>query len=181
VSRGIGRTQRVALLALWQTRAELEEERDAGIPLTALKRRISSDRSNARRAIRNLMERGMVEEITSEAEGERRVKLTSGGHGALTLASVFCDPGEGLTEDDVPSKPFDFDTLYRDAEDLAEQEPLGSEQPSWTTADDPDLPVSDNGRPHAGRDTPCRIAADLESSVNDNAIKRALTWLEEGL
>jgi len=187
MSRGIGRTQRLALLALWQARTEREEERDIGIPLTELKRRISSDRSNSRRAIRNLTERGMIEEITGE-EGERRLRLTSGGRGALAFASVW----EAITLNTIPSKPFDFDLILRE-----------------TRRDDLELPASDGGIPpwsggtlmeraavsecvvsdppeddeesHAGGEIPCSQAADLESPVNDTAISRALAWLEDQL
>lgn len=126
MSRGIGRTQRLALLALWQARTEREEERDIGIPLTELKRRISSDRSNSRRAIRNLIERGMVEEITGE-EGERRVRLTSGGYGALAFASVW----EDITLDTIPSKPFDFDLIFRESGPDDLEIPPCSGEPSW--------------------------------------------------
>jgi len=158
MSRGIGRTQRLALLALWQARTEREEERDIGIPLTELKRRISSDRSNARRAIRNLMERGMVEEIREE--GERRVKLTSGGCDALAFASVWGD----ITPDTIPSKPFDFDLIFREIE-----------------PDDLESPVSADGILHGAGETPWSRAADLETPVNDNTISRGLAWLEDQL
>ena len=121
MSRGVGRMQRRALLALWQTRAEREEERDTGLPLTELKHRISSDRSNSRRAIRNLVGRGMVEEIREE--GEHRVRLTGGGRGALAFASVWRD----ITLETIPSKPFDFDLLFREIEpDDLPSYPLGA-------------------------------------------------------
>jgi hypothetical protein len=146
----------------------------------------------------------MVEEIREE--GERRVKLTSGGYGALAFASVFKEPSEDFALDDIPSKPFDFDLLFREVHNPGLQHPHGSEEPSWITADDLDLPVSDSGRPHVPLETPCPYDASSESaisdnartphteeeppcegeatsesSVNDNAIRVALEHLERGL
>jgi len=201
VSRGIGRTQRLALLALWQTRTE----RDIGIPLTELKRHMGEDRSNNRRAIRNLVACGMVEE--SREGGQRRVKLTSGGWGALAFTSMW----EDITPDTIPSKPFDFDLIFRESDfatDDGGTPPCKAGHPMQRDAD-LESPVNDNGRPHAageppgeppcGLDTdlelpvsdneeshargeiPCPTAGDLEPPVTDNAIRAALEHLERGL
>ena len=68
MSRGLGGLQRRVCEAL-------EEAEGNGLPLRELRRRLGDpDRSNLRRAIRGLLERGIVEEF--ESGGELRVKLT---------------------------------------------------------------------------------------------------------
>jgi hypothetical protein len=118
VSRGIGKVQREALAALWD-RAK-SEGIAGGMPLAELKRSISSDRSNARRAIRGLVERGLVEEVAGEG-GERRAKLTGGAHLALWLASYPEDAPLALER--VPSRPLVLD--LGDDLGIAEEDTLG--------------------------------------------------------
>ncbi len=72
MSRGLGILQRRVCEALYA--ADGREP-----PLRELRRRLGDpDRSNLRRAIRGLLERGIVEEPASE--GELRVKLTYWGY-----------------------------------------------------------------------------------------------------
>jgi DNA-binding MarR family transcriptional regulator len=141
VSRGLGRTQREAMLALWHH----EEGLAAGMPLAELKRSISTDRSNARRAIRGLIERGFAVALTGEA-GERRVALTGGAHMALWLATEYRD--EALTLEKVPSRPLNLDLgddlgiVEEDALDL--DNPMSLGKPHEPSPPPPDRPVSDN-------------------------------------
>lgn len=46
---------------------------------------------------------------------------------------------------------------------------------------DLELPVNDNGMPQAAGETSWRWDTELEPPVTDNAIRTALTWLEERL
>ena len=52
-----------------------EGARDAGLPLSALRPVLGPDRSDARRVIRSLVERGDAEWTTDPETGERRLKL----------------------------------------------------------------------------------------------------------
>ncbi len=52
-----------------------EATRAEGLPLTALRPALGPDRSNGRRVIRSLFERGAVEWVTNPDTGERRLKL----------------------------------------------------------------------------------------------------------
>lgn len=72
MSKGLGPIQRRVLEVLSELPA------NEGLPVTELKARVvGSDRSNARRALRTLALRSLVEEVT--VEGERRVRLTFWG------------------------------------------------------------------------------------------------------
>jgi hypothetical protein len=164
VSRGIGNVQREVVAVLWDQAKSRGPGIAGGMPLGLLKRAVDTDRSNARRAIRGLMDRGLLEEITGE-EGERRVKLTGGAHLALWLATEYT--GAELTLERVPSRPVVLDAVY------SEVEPLHSPHESLPTPcvseAFPDPPVSDNldhpmraGTPHTG--PPRR----RERAVSDN-------------
>jgi DNA-binding MarR family transcriptional regulator len=150
VSRGIGKVQREALAALWD-RAK-SEGIAGGMPLAELKRCIGADRSNSRRAIRGLIERGLVVEVTAE-EGERRVALTGGAHMALWLATEYKD--EALTIERVPSRPLVLD--LGDDLGLVEEDTLGLDNlmslgiPHEPSPPPPDRPVSDNVPSNRGR------------------------------
>ena len=72
MSRGHGRIQRRVVELL----SADERARDAGLPLSALRPVLGPDRSNARRAIRSLIQRGDCEWTTDPETGERRLKLT---------------------------------------------------------------------------------------------------------
>lgn len=133
MSRGIGRTQREAMICLWLA----EEGCTTGMRVAEFKRYISTDRSNARRAIRGLIDRGFVEEITGE-EGERRVRLTGGGHLALWLAAY---PDQPLDLSDVPSRPLDLDVIDHDA---TFGDPHGWRETSWINADVSESAISDH-------------------------------------
>ncbi len=52
-----------------------EESRAEGLPLAALRPALGPDRSNGRRVIRSLIQRGAAEWVTDPDTGERRVKL----------------------------------------------------------------------------------------------------------
>src|SRR5215218_2566035 len=150
MSRGIGRTQREAMLAL----RDHEDGAAAGVPLTELKRAISSDRSNARRALRGLIERGLLEEVTDE-EGVRRVKLAGGAHLALWLAAY---PDGQLTIDTVPSRPLDLD-LGDDLDLEDDDTPLSLWQPHVSSPPPPDRGVNDNAPSTPERGDPTRTGA----------------------
>jgi hypothetical protein len=143
VSRGIGIAQRRAMLALWD-RAELEYL-GVGAPLAELKRSISADRSNARRAIRGLVERGLAVEVTDD-EGARRIKLTGGAYLACWLAQYGDAP---LTLERVPGRPLVLD--LSDDLGLVEEDTLGLDNPM------------DLGTPHGAPPPPS------DRPVNDNA------------
>ena len=66
MSRGLGLLQRRAVLFLWRSDGH-------HAPLSEVKRAMGVERANSRRAIRALVERGMV------AAPEGQVSLTSGG------------------------------------------------------------------------------------------------------
>jgi hypothetical protein len=146
VSRGIGKNQRKGVLAL----CNHDEGIAAGMPLAELKRSISADRSNARRALRGLIERGLAVEVTGE--GERRVKLTGGAHMALWLATEYRD--EPLTLEGVPSRPLvldlgdDLGIVEEDTLDLDNLMDLG--YPHESSPPPPDRPVSDNASSSRG-------------------------------
>lgn len=53
-----------------------EDARAEGLPLAVLRPALGPDRSNGRRVLRSLFERGAVEWVTDPDTGERRVKLT---------------------------------------------------------------------------------------------------------
>jgi hypothetical protein len=140
MSRGLGRTQRAAVRLLWRH----PDEAAGGVPLAELKRTISTDRSNARRAIRGLVDRGLLE--VGDEEGVRRVKLTGGGQLACVLAAL---PDDQSTLRYVPSKPLDLDLLY-------DEDPHGCVDTSWmdAAAHDPavgDPEATDNERGHPMR------------------------------
>lgn len=163
MSRGIGTTQRKAILALCDQAKPEGIAKGPGIRLTDLKRAIGTDRSNARRAIRGLADRGLVKEVVGE-EGERRVKLTSGARLALVLAGIEDKP---LALSDVPSRPFDLDAVYDQVDALLD--PHGSAEPSWINADLDEPAVSDpagypmqTGIPHA------KPPRRRERAVSDN-------------
>jgi len=120
------------VIALWNH----AEGVAGGVPLAELKRSISTDRSNARRAIRGLIGRGFAVEVTGD-EGERRVALTGGAHMALWLATEYKD--EPLTLEKVPGRPLNLDL----GDDLALEDPLGSAEPSWISTPVSDPAVSD--------------------------------------
>ncbi len=77
--RALGETQMRALGAL----QESSEPRESGLPVTVVKGIVGADRSNARRAIRTLLMRGLIEE---SADG-RRIRLTLLGAFARSLSS----------------------------------------------------------------------------------------------
>ncbi len=77
MSRGLGGLQRRVCEVLY-------DADDHEPPLRELRRRLGDpDRSNLRRAIRGLLERGIVEEF--ESEGKLRVKLTCWGYVAAAV------------------------------------------------------------------------------------------------
>jgi hypothetical protein len=142
VSRGAGRAQRRALHALWND----EGRRAAGMPLAEVRRAIGADRSNARRAIRGLVERGLIVEVTDD-EGVRRVKLTGGALLAFVVAQRGAEP---LTPERVPGRPLNLDREPLDGNPLSLGIPLESSPAA------PDRPVSahddepmQGGVPHA--------------------------------
>ncbi len=53
-----------------------EDARAEGLPLAALRPALGPDRSNGRRVLRSLFERGAVEWVLDPCTGERRLKLT---------------------------------------------------------------------------------------------------------
>ena len=67
-NRALGETQMRVLGAL----QESSEPRENGLPVTVVKGIIGADRSNARRAIKTLLMRGLIE----ETEDGRRIRLT---------------------------------------------------------------------------------------------------------
>ena len=78
-NRPLGETQRRVLGAL----QESSEPKESGLPVTAVKELVGADRSNARRAIRTLLMRGLIE----ESEDGRRIRLTFLGTFARALWS----------------------------------------------------------------------------------------------
>ncbi len=62
---------------------ESSEPKESGLPVTAVKELVGADRSNARRAIRTLLMRGLIE----ESEDGRRIRLTFLGTFARALWS----------------------------------------------------------------------------------------------
>lgn len=52
-----------------------EESRAEGLPLAVLRPALGPDRSNGRRVLRSLFERGAVEWVTDPETGEPRVRL----------------------------------------------------------------------------------------------------------
>lgn len=192
MSRGIGRIQRSALLYLWQRPQGAAE----GMPLAELKRSISPDRANARRAIRGLIERGMVEEVASvpEEDAPRRVALTSGANLAFTLAEHLDGT---LTEREVPGRPLDlsYDADEDDLTAIVEPDvptelgiPHGSLETSWISAVTSESAVSDNAprssrnrKPHANEETPCQRRESPHVDISDltrKAVERVLARLE---
>jgi hypothetical protein len=152
MSRGIGKNQRKAMIVLWHH----DEGIAAGVPLADLKRHTSKDRSNARRSIRGLVARQLAEEVRDDA-GERRVRLTGGGHLACWLAS-YAD--EELAVGRVPSRPLKLD--LGDDLGIDDDTPMDVGYPHGAPPQLSDWPVSDNaprmpergdpmqmGRPHA--------------------------------
>ena len=83
MSRGIGRLQ-------WRVVHTVcdHQEGKSGLTITDLNRRLGSDRSNNRRAVRGLVRRGMAVEGLGE-EGERRVLLTEE---ALLISALLRTP-----------------------------------------------------------------------------------------
>jgi DNA-binding MarR family transcriptional regulator len=77
--RPLGETQRRVLAAL----QESTEPQESGLPVTVVKGLVGADRSNARRAIRTLLMRGLIE----ESEDGRRIRLTFLGAFAEALSS----------------------------------------------------------------------------------------------
>lgn len=170
MSRGIGRMQREAVVLLYR-------EGEGGIPLAELRRAISADRSNARRAIRGLIARGFAVEVTG-VYGERRVALTGGAHMALWLAAEYRD--KPLTPQRVPGRPLALD--FGDDPGIVEEDTLDLDNlmdlgiPHGASPPPPDRPVSDNAPSSRGRgdamqagishaSTPCTS----DRGVNDNA------------
>lgn len=177
------------MLVLWDHEEGVAEGVAGGFPLAEFKRYISTDRSNARRAIRGLIDRGLVAETTDE-EGVRRVALTGGGHLACWLASY---PDDWLALGAVPSRPLNLE--------LDDENPLGSREPSWSNAAASESPLSDNGpsdpdredpmqggKPHAnpGR-SPDRPVSDNDERIGSTMLemvakmaRRRLEELDEG-
>ena len=62
---------------LFEHCAPIPCQEQPGIPVEDLKVLVGGDRSNLRRAVRTLKERGLVEELATG--GRRRVRLTSAG------------------------------------------------------------------------------------------------------
>ena len=196
MSRGLGILQRRAMLYLWRARPSGRAK------VREVKRVMGPDRANNRRAIRSLMDRGLLEE--REEDGTRLVVLTRGAVGALTLAAVFADGGE-LSEERVPSAPFDLDAvlagLGEDDHDYGivlppgdnARSPHGPEMPSWFRGPSGGPRLSDNlsahsGRPHGKQVTPCKGEASFDLPISDNdpprqpsAMQRVLDALTEGL
>jgi DNA-binding MarR family transcriptional regulator len=110
VSRGVGNAQRRAILYLYDRGEEY------GVPLGELKRHIGTDRSNARRTLRTLTARNLIEEVREE-DGERRVKLTSGAHFSIALTEILEERPPALG--DVPSRPMDLDFVFGDPEPVS--------------------------------------------------------------
>lgn len=71
MSRGHGRAQRALVDRLVADDAALKE----GLPLSALRSVLPSDRSNRRRTILTLIQRGDVEVLTDPETGERRLRM----------------------------------------------------------------------------------------------------------
>jgi predicted transcriptional regulator len=78
-NRALGETQMRVLAAL----QESSEPGENGLPVTVVKGIVGADRSNARRAIRALLMRGLIE----ESEDGRRVRLTALGAFTRALSS----------------------------------------------------------------------------------------------
>ncbi len=72
MSRGHGRNQRRAVELL----SADERARSEGLPPAALRRALGLDRSNARRLVLSLIDRGDAEWVVDPQTGERRVKLS---------------------------------------------------------------------------------------------------------
>ena len=163
------------MLVLWDHEEGVAEGVAGGIPLAELKRYISTDRSNARRAIRGLIDRGLVAETTDE-EGVRRVSLTGGGHLACWLAS-YAD--ERLTLGAVPSRPLYLSALYGEADEDGGN-PHGTTEPPWNNDAASELPVNDNTPSNPDRGYPMNLRKPHVPSplppdrpVRDNALGSA--------
>ena len=118
MSRGLGALQRAAMLCLWNRGGHRA-------PLSELKREVGGDRSNTRRAIRGLLDRGLVEERAGE-NGAALVALTGG---AVTMF-VLLEGAEGRSVERVPGRPFDLaGILDRVDEDEPRERPPRPEVP----------------------------------------------------
>jgi hypothetical protein len=118
VSKGLGPVQ-------WQALKILEENKDEGLPVRELKRRIR-DRFNACRAIRGLMKRNFVEEI--KPDGEPHLKLTLQGR-----LRVAYPP---LPKKRPPSPLAEYNRERREirtalAEERARREAAAAKSPRW--------------------------------------------------
>lgn len=72
MGRGLGVHQR----RLVEYLATDEQRRKEGVPLRALRPLLPADRSNRRRIIRSLLERGDLEIVRDDEDGESRYKLS---------------------------------------------------------------------------------------------------------
>ena len=154
MSRGLGILQRRAMLYLWRARPSGSAE------VREVKRAMGSDRANNRRAIRTLLDRGLLKEVTGE-DGERLVALTSGAWDALTLAEIFAREPGALSEEQVPSEPFDvvavLASLGEDHYDygtlLRDWNPHEPQEPPWLQSIS-EIPVTANARSPHGSEIP---------------------------
>jgi DNA-binding MarR family transcriptional regulator len=137
--------------------------------LGELKRHIGEDRSNARRAIRTLTARGLVEEEREE-DGERRVKLSAGARFAIALTEALNERPPTLA--DVPSRPFDLGAIFDPDEDLDEDElpehPHGPVETPWINDAVIESAVSDNDNPMSGGTPHANEPSPDEDAVSDN-------------
>ena len=173
MSRGLGVLQRRAMLYLWRARPSCSAE------VREVKRAMGPDRANNRRAIRTLLDRGLLEE--REKDGTRLVILTRGAVGALTLAAVFADGGE-LSEGAMPSRPFDLDSILSGASEddhdygtvlPPDWNPHEHQEPPWTPGSIPEAPLNDNGQdrakqPHGPQVTPWIRGPSGKPLLSDN-------------
>ncbi len=96
-NRPLGEQQRRILRVL----QESIDPRERGLPVTVVKEMVGADRSNARRAIRTLLLRGLLEE---SADG-RRIRLSLQGAlvGSLQPRSASGEPGDDRRAGDLRS------------------------------------------------------------------------------
>ncbi len=168
MSRGLGRLQRLAVLVLWRSDG-------CRAPVGELKLALGGDRGNRRRALRTLINRGLIEEV---GEGNL-IKLTAPAMYALVLAEHFGD----LSDERVPSSPLDLDAILAG---VSEDDPAWEPHANAVTPCEhelyPETRVSDNvGRPHGSLDTSWIRELSFDPPVRDNVASSAAQRIADAL
>ena len=107
-ARSPGQTQRNIIRALW----EHSDPLDAGLAVLALKRIVGGDRSNARRAIRGLLQYGYLDQ-TLDSERLRISEALFNDYAGMMLPQLFV-----RLRTDAPDESWVKEVLYEHGEEL---------------------------------------------------------------